>query len=324
MSVQVEPVGEETEVGPYAKIIADSVSPEGHRLTTMEVRFHRFVLAEFNTHRVFSRNSASSRAIPFRKQVERIESAPAVPLAWPREQKGMQGGDEIEHTQALMAEDAWLDAKHVAVSEAKYIADLGVHKSVVNRLLEPFMWHTVVVTATEWEGFFAQRCSPLAQPEIRVAAEMMREAYLASEPTLIQTGDWHLPYITEEDIQEVLSDPGRDMPVFATLARVSAARCARVSYLTHDGKRSLDADLALYDRLVSADPWHASPLEHPATPWAANVHSALANFVDVTGEWQMSRPTLPRFGNFLGWRQLRFEIEAAQAPYQFASPDEES
>ena len=309
---------------PYAKVIADSVSPEGHRLTTMEVTFHRFVLAEFNTHRVFSRNSASSRAIPFRKQVERIESAPAIPLAWPREQKGMQGGDEIEHTQALMAEDAWLDAKHVAVSEAKYIADLGVHKSVVNRLLEPFMWHTVVVTATEWEGFFAQRCSPLAQPEIRVAAEMMRDAYEASVPTAIEPGDWHLPYIDDEDVTAVLQDSSRSLRPMAVLARISAARCARVSYLTHDGKRDLAADLALYDRLVGADPWHASPLEHPATPWSVNVRHEVASFVDVTGTWQMTRPALPRYGNFVGWRQLRFEIEAAQAPFTFQSLDEES
>lgn len=271
----------------YAKVIADSVSPDGHRLTTMEVRFHRFVLAEFNTHRVFSRNSASSRAIPFHKQVERVISDPAIPVSWPAEKPGMQGGEELEDTKG--AETEWLEARDNAVVSAKYLAEWGVHKSVVNRLLEPFMWHTVIVTATEWDGFWAQRCSPLAQPEIRVAAEAMREAYTESVPYPMLHGEWHTPYMDGDTMRRVYAETKGGAEFHERIRRISVARCARVSYLTHDGKRDIQADLDLYDKLVSARPMHASPLEHVATPASTN----------------------HRFtpGNFRGWAQLRHFVE---------------
>lgn len=259
--------------GPRATVVLDSVSPNGDRLTTLEVVMHRFVLAEFNTHRVFSRNSASSRAIPVRKQLERVRNDPAIPLSWPAEQRGMQGGDQV--AEPWRAEATWLEARDLAVCQVQDLADLGVHKSVVNRLLEPFMWHTVVVTATEWDGFWRQRCSPLAQPEMRAAAEAMRAAYDTSTPTPVNWGEWHLPYI--------LDDERRAAPD-TRLAEISAARCARVSSLTHDGVRDLDKDMELYHRLVIADPAHASPLEHPATPAGGGVY-------------------VP--GNFVGWSQLR-------------------
>lgn len=273
--------------GTGARVVSDSVSPWGVRLTTIEVTFHRFVLAEFNTHRVFSRNSASSRAIPFHKQVERVRDHPAIPVEWRAEQKGMQGGDFLEPDKASEAERQWLVARNMAVQAAENLASLGVHKSIVNRLLEPFMWHTVIVTATSWQGFWDQRVSPLAQPEIRVAAEaMLYDAYSRSEPVEVGMGEWHTPYIREEDWVEAreFGDP-EDV-----IRRVSVARCARVSYLTHDGVRSLDKDLELYERLVSADPMHASPLEHVATPDPG-----------------------PVLGNFDGWRQMRHEVEFERA-----------
>lgn len=278
-----------------AKVIADSISPEGYRVTTMEVTMHRFVLAEFNTHRMFSRNSASSRAIPFKKQLERVTTNPAIPVVWAAEQKGMQGGDEIEHPDR--AERAWLDARDSAVRWAELLATTGVHKSIVNRLLEPFMWHTVIVTATEWDNFFRQRCSPLAQPEIRVAAELMREAYETSSPGEVHYGGWHSPYLEHDDIvaiedyvfgalQAEETNPEVEKLVTETMNKVSVARCARVSYLTHDGKRDPIEDLTLYDRLVSADPPHASPLEHVCTP-------------------SQKAFTL---GNLIGWEQLRHQV----------------
>lgn len=140
------------------------------------------------------------------------------------------------------------------------------------------MWHTVIVSATDWDGFWTQRCSPLAQPEIRAAAEAMRDAFEASTPIARASGDWHLPYITEDDRVEAAH-------AHETLRRVSAARCGRVSYLTQDGRRDLEEDLKLYDRFVSADPPHASPLEHVATP------------APTTDSRQL--------GNLRGWLQLR-------------------
>lgn len=266
--------------GPSAHVVADSISPSGDRLTTIEVTFHRFVLAEFNTHRAFSRNSASSRAIPVAKQIERVVYDPAVPVVFPCEQRGMQGGDALEGRDYDDALGAWLDARDAAVRMVKRLVDRGVHKSVANRLLEPFMWHTAIVSATDWDGFWEQRCSPLAQPEIRVAAEAMRAAYDASAPAPVRRGEWHLPYVSDDE----LVDLG-----IAVARQVSVARCARVSYLTHDGKRDTDADVALYDKLVSARPGHWSPLEHVATPTSSAAYG-------------------PQ-GNFRGWRQHRHEVE---------------
>lgn len=287
--------------GPYAKIVADSISPEGHRLTTFEVRFHRFVLAEFNTHRVFSRNSASSRAIPVGKNLDAVYFDPAIPVEWRAEQKGMQGGDLLEGHQAEDAKDAWLKASQHAGIIAEDLVDIGVHKSIVNRVLEPFAWHTVIVTATAWENFFAQRVSPLAQPEIRVVAEQMYEQYFDDfnhGPQELKEGEWHLPYITEHDYGH---EGGYEL-----LKKVSVARCARVSYLTHDGKRDIWKDLELYERLVSASPMHASPLEHVATPDPWNVEELE---VPLSGGRRSSPLVVPKIGNFLGWRQHRLEVE---------------
>jgi len=272
---------------PNAKVILDSISPEGHRLTTMEVVMHRFVLSEFNTHRSFSRNSASSRAIPTRKQMARVETETAFPVSWPCEQPGMQGGDELDGHLGDSANAVWRNAMQDAVRHATALAEIGVHKSVVNRLLEPFMWHTVIVSSTEWENFFGLRCNSLAQPEIRVAAESMRDAFEASEPSRLEPGEWHLPYIDEEDWLLFESRGGG----IEVAKAVSAARCARVSYLTHDGRRDHSKDIELYERLTSADPPHISPLEHVATP----------NESDA------------RTGNFVGWRQLRYELLATRA-----------
>ncbi len=157
--------------------------------------------------------------------------------------------------------------------------EAGLHKQVSNRLLEPFMWHYVIVTATEWENFYQQRCNPAAQPEIRAVAEAMREAMENSTPHPVDYGDWHAPYVSAEDDVH-----GEDM------LKVSAARCARVSYLTHDGKRDLSKDIELYDRLTAATPMHASPLEHVARP---------------------QRPDEDVRGNLRGWRQLRHQVSGA-------------
>ena len=314
----------------YAKIIADSISPEGVRLTTMEVRFHRFVLAEFNTHRVFSRNSASSRAIPVRKQIERIQDGIAYPVSWPLEQKGMQGGAELPPSLKIDARDAWHRAMSGAVKAVRNLTekeDGALHKSVANRLLEPFMWHTVVCTATAWGNFFALRLDADAQPEIRVAAEAMKAAYDESTPVRIGEGEWHAPYVDGKDGSRVLGQTmGSERKAWEVLTKVSAARCARVSYLTQDGRRDMDEDLRLYDRLVTdrvgaGKPVHWSPLEHVATPWAANRQGNPLYFPTFAPEpdrpgWvqqtdhRVEVDHLPRVGNLLGWRSLRTEVEA--------------
>lgn len=260
---------------PSAKVVLDSISPAGDRLITFEGTMHRFVLAEFNTHRAFSRNSASSRAIPVKKQLDRVMHDPAIPVEWGKNQAGMQANELLSDLDAQAAMDWWYGARDHAVRAVFFLDRLGLHKQVANRLLEPFMWHTVVFTTTMagLENFFAQRCtrfSPLAQPEMRAFADAVFEAYELSSPTLICDDEWHTPYIQSDEQHLVVQDK-----MF-----VSAARCARVSYLTHDGVRDLVKDLDLYDKLISAKPAHWSPLEHVATP----------------GEG---------LGNFEGWVQLR-------------------
>jgi thymidylate synthase ThyX len=240
-----------------AKIIADSVSPAGHRLTTFEVTFPRIVLAEWNTHRTMSRNSASSRAIPVEKRISMIQSSPFLPDAFGKNQKGMQAAESLAGADDAHARSIWLAACEDAIRHARALADIGVHKQLANRLLEPFAWHTVIATGTEWDNFFALRCHANAQPEIRTSAEMMRDCYAESEPQALPLGEWHLPFVFPEDREEF---------AWSSLVKISAARCARVSYLTHDGKRMVGADLDLYERLFSQG--HVSPLEHPARPMA--------------------------------------------------------
>jgi len=292
---------------PDAKVIKDSIGPYGQRLTTMEVTFHRFVLAEFNTHRVFSRNSASSRAIPVERQLERVLQDPAWPLAWPREQRGMQGGGGLEGDDLLDAKDLFYDVwDETTKLVQQYIADhpdksSRLHKSLINRLLEPFMWHTVIVSATEWQGFWDQRVSPLAQPEIHAPAELMLAAYESSVPDELGFDDWHLPYIEQQDYQAAVDlidhvpysweRQEHDDQVIDIVKRVSVARSARVSFLNHDGTRDLIKDIELFDKLVSAKPLHASPLEHVARP---------TSFCSTPG-------------NFEGWLQWRHEIERLQS-----------
>lgn len=258
-----------------AKIICDSVSPSLVRLTTMQVTFPRIVLAEFNTHRMFSRNSASSRAIPVEKRIAAIEADPFIPEAFGKNQKGMQASEQLRDSESRIARLTWEIAMNNALQSARDLSNIGVHKQLANRLIEPFCWHTVIVTATEWDNFFGLRCNKDAQPEIRRVAEMMREAYDCSLPVKVESNGWHVPYMLDLDwLQRVMSPQ--------EIARVSAARCARVSYLTHDGQRDVAADLQLADRLQSSG--HMSPFEHVAQPAPSG---------DAF------------FGNFRGWIQLR-------------------
>lgn len=300
-----------------AQVLADSISPTGFRLTTLEASFPRFILAEFNTHRVFSRNSASSRAIPIAKQLRRVLEDPYVPIEFGSNQPGMQAGPPLSGEKEAAAEREWLSARDDAVrrvlalvtdpelaagddlfgalqeveeatrNRARPAEWLNVHKQVANRLLEPFMWHTVIVTATEWENFWNLRCHPDAQPEIRLIAERMRDATEASDPAEIGWDEWHLPLVRTEDREQVAS--------IEDLIKVSAGRCARVSYLTHAGKRDLDADIQLHDRLLESG--HMSPLEHPARP--------LTRAELEASEWS---------GNFRGWLSYRKNISGEANP----------
>lgn len=217
------------------------------------------------------------------------------PLHWGKNMSGMQAKEE--HNALVRSgdgfliyrEDAWWEAMSNAINTARAFADAGYHKQIVNRLLEPFAHINVVVTATEWSNFFALRRHEDAEPHIKLLAYRMWEAMKHSVPAEIDTLKWHLPYITAEDIWMLKDDP----TLSSKLIKISVARCARVSYFTHDGKTShIDKDLELYDRLVGAEPLHASPAEHQATPatdpkvWSGNFRGWIQYRKGLIGECQ--------------------------------------
>lgn len=240
------------------KIILDSISPQNIRLTTFELKFHRFELPSLNTHRVWSRSSSSSRAIPNSKILKEILADPAMPVFWGKNKAGMQASEELSGIKLVLAKGVYKIASFMAVGLSYTLSKLGLHKQTCNRLIEPFAWSRTIVTATEWDNFFELRCHKDAQHEIKQLAEMMREEYNKSVPKLLVHDEWHLPYITEEEKQNHVLDD---------LIKMSVARCARVSYLTHDGKQTTkEKDFELYDRLVVAKPPHLSPSEHQARP----------------------------------------------------------
>lgn len=295
-----------------AKVVLDSISEEGVRLTTMELTYPRFIHSEIMTHRVFSRNASSSRAIPVEKMIERIVREPAEPIHWGKNQPGMQANEELPWDTLVQTRKAWLEARDAAVKFAARMHSLGAHKQIVNRILEPFSHITVLVTATEWENFFKLRRHRDAQPEIHELANVMYEAYQASTPRLLQHGEWHLPYVYDDDLDEIikmalnqtqdtmfgqvtLDDVERATTRIA--CRISTARCARVSYLNHDGSNpDLAKDDALFHKLMTAQPPHPSPAEHQATP-DRTVHYGTVSAIG----WEN-----PQFhGNFVGWQQHR-------------------
>lgn len=273
---------------PSARVIADSVTPNGDRITTFEIKLHRYVLAEFNTHRVNSRNFQSSRACPVEKMIANVIEDNVYPLHWGRKQKGMVADLEIDEADQLEAIAIWDEAREAAIGYVKRLLEIDVHKQVANRLLEPFMAITGIVTATDYSNFFDQRCHSDAQPEIRALAIAMREAYEQSEPMLIRPNEgipWHIPFLKQED-WELWHE---NELTYQDLIKISVGRCARVSYLNHDGDRSIKDDIKLHDRLLTSKPPHFSPFEHIAE----------------------AMPNSDRYANFQGWQSYRNQLENA-------------
>ena len=292
-----------------AVVIADSISPEGVRLITFQLRYWRPIHAELMTHRLFSRNAGSSRARPSAKIIEQVRNEPWGPIHWGANQAGMQAHEQIQHVEH--AKDRWLWAAQQAADAAEGMLGINLHKQIVNRLLEPFTYIDVVVTATDFNNWFALRDHPDAQPEIQELARLMKEAMQDSIPKSIHYGEWHLPYITEDDWKAAerfcqIGRITRDMPRYEEkldiVRKVSVARCARVSYKAFDGKVApIEEDLKLFEKLLGSQPMHASPAEHQATP----DESEWIVVDDVEDRVWKNRDY---HGNFQGWIQYRKTI----------------
>lgn len=251
------------------KIIADSISPSGCRITTLVATFPRFILAEVNTHGLLAKNSASSRAIPVKKRIQAVLASPFIPDEFCENQRGMSAGASLVGWKNTLARAIWRFGSLASALTSSLLERLNVHKQWASRPMEPYLWHEVVITATEWENFFNLRISAAAQPEFKKIAEMIKGAIEKSTPQKLFVGEWHLPFATG-----VLGNTD-------TLREISSARCARVSYLTQEGKSDPVADIALHNKLLEAG--HMSPFDHPAQCCGGN---------DV-------------YGRFRGWKPYR-------------------
>jgi hypothetical protein len=293
-----------------AEIILDSInSKTDDRLTTWVLTYPRFIHSELMTHRMLSKNSASSRAIPSKKIIEMVVTEPAMPEFWGKNQSGMQAIEELsplitgyegvatipDISPRGQAKRIWLEARDSAVKYTEQLIKIGLHKQIANRLLEPWFNITILCSGTEWENFFALRAHKDAQPEFRVLAEMMLEEYNKNIPIIRKPNgsltkfkplnvdiasieqDWHIPF-------------GDKMPKGLSKLdqlKVAIARGARLSYLTFDGEADIEKDFSIYDKLLDSQPLHTSPAEHPAFPISES------KFVGNYRGWYQYRKLLP-------------------------------
>lgn len=326
--------------GIKATILAHSINAAGQEIITYELEYPRIILAELNTHRMLSKNSFSSRAVPFAKMLQQLDGRP---VRFGANQAGMQDsgehdapiifsdidqyGNDVEYP--LWSVEAWEQAKQAAIVHAEAFSDAGYHKQVFNRLLEPWQMMKTVLTGTEFPNFFWLRKHGAADPTFEALAQTMWEAKEASTPVLLKAGEWHLPYIDffRDDSDEALyrisdefaPDDGTKLG-FVTLEeaiKVSCARCAAVSY-RNEGY-NLAKSIEVYDKLVGADRKHASAFEHQATPMEAEYINndaiyGLDNFgvnvVDIPSTWEqgithMDRSGILWSGNLKGFIQYR-------------------
>lgn len=277
--------------GGFAKVICDSVSDRGIRLTTFHCRYWRAIHAELMTHRVFSRNARSSRAVPSRVLLTEPIFIPVFGMNKPGMQSDIVAPEELQ----MKWRNEWQDLAAICREYVDRWSNEGMHKQHANRPLEWFGWIDVLVTSVYWKNFWTLRISEFAQPEFDELARCMKQGMDLSRPRVLRPGEWHLPYITRQD--ELYS---LDLQL-----KLSTARCARLSYRPFDGQNDHAAEVARYEKLVVSSPVHASPAEHQATPDTFS-HT-------LGGGWDHPH----EHGNFTGWRQHRKMIpsEAVMESY---------
>ncbi|CAB4129953.1 FAD-dependent thymidylate synthase [uncultured Caudovirales phage] len=290
-----------------ANIIADSINEMGQRMTTMELEYPRFILAELNTHRMLSKNSASSRAIPVKRMIELIDKNPAMPVHWGQNQAGMSAKTELPDLQLQAAKKTWMAAKDMALAFVRVLNDIGLHKQVANRIAEPWQRMKTVISGTEWENLLWLRDHEDAQPEFAELARCIRIAMEQSKPMLLAKGEWHLPYVKSERINgwmRYYDSNGEELSLTEAI-KISTSCCAQVSYRRLDESREKALDI--YDKLIGADRKHFSPFEHQAMPippgqlTAGIQHIAGVSHMDKKGDYWS--------GNLRGWVQHRKILE---------------
>ena len=304
-----------------AKVVADSISEAGKRITTFELEYNRYIHAELLTHRMLSKNCSSSRAIPIEKMLWYIENNMAVPVYLGRNKSGMQAVEEIEDKEPALR--FWKNGFIGVKSTVNILTKLGLHKQIANRLTEPYQMMKVVVTATEWDNFFNLRIDKDAQPELVMLADKMFNAMQDSTPKTLKSGQWHLPYVDSIEYVEkpIVGSRDNDQYCFLTdndgnnlgeifledAIKISVASCAAVSYRTEN--MTLAKADKIFDMLINAENLHSSPFEHVAMPmrFPEMKDIAMKKFVSGwdEGVTHMRRDGNMCSGNFTGWIQYR-------------------
>jgi len=301
--------------------------PDEKPLYTIRMRYPRPIHGEIMTHRTFSRNARSSRAVPVKTMLNEVRTIPYVPWHWGANQRGMQADEECNENilislyprddkpeyEKFTREETWLHASDAACEAAKAFMDAGYHKQIVNRLLEPFSWIDTLITANEWDNFLWLRDHADAEPHLRDLARLVKQAIDAAEVYELAPGEWHLPYTDINDVEVGTRIFSYNMDLLSKwLCKISAARCARISYKPFDGDPSYDRELERYASLVSSDRVHASPLEHQATP-DTMITASIDLFEDdnesLTPDETLDAQRVYRqkqlHGNLKGWIQAR-------------------
>lgn len=280
----------------FVKIVADSISPQGIRITTFHLRYWRAIHAELMTHRVFSRNARSSRAVPSKVLLTEPIFIPVFGMNKPGMQSDLIAPPELQ----MKWRNEWQDLAAVCRDYVERWSAEGMHKQHANRPLEWFGWIDVLVTSTYWDNFWTLRISEYAQPEFDDLAKRMREAMQRSTPCSLRPGEWHLPYITDEETDQL---PLEQQKI------ISTARCARLSYKPFDGNADYEAEVARYEKLVVSSPVHASPAEHQATPDTG--------MQGVRPPYSVMWDNPKLHGNFEGWIQHRKMIDGEAIMEQY-------
>ena len=290
-----------------AKVICDSVSPDGVRITTLEIEYPRFIHGEFMTHRSLSKNSSSSRAIPIQKMLDQIESNMALPIYWGKNKSGMQAVEEVSKFDEVKSVLNWERSFSYTKERVLDMVDVGLHKQVPNRLTEPFQMMKVVVTGTDWDNFFNLRIHPDAQPEICMLAYKIYKAMGESEPVKLKVRDWHLPYVNigwngSGDI--TYFNENFEVIDLEDAIKISASCCAQVSYRNTD--MSLEKADKIFNMLIKSDVLHASCFEHLATPIRSQ--EGLINGWDF-GITHQNKSGQLFSGNLRGWISYRQQLQ---------------
>lgn len=270
--------------------------PSIKRITTFELQYPRFIHSELMTHRVFSRNAASSRAIPYEKMLEQCN---ALPIDYGKNKSGMQSSTDAS-IDASTVQDIILSMREHVFEGTNKLSQLGCHKQLFNRYLEPFQMMKTIVTATEFENFFWLRDHEAADPTIHELARCMKECFKRSIPQTLTKGQWHLPYIytyhtPDNTVSYHINETGRVLTLTLEEAKiVSMARCAAVSYRNTD--YTLSKSKTVFLRLIGDDRKHWSAMEHQATPIISDWQEGVTHKDRNNDQWS---------GNFKGWIQLR-------------------